>query len=89
MKLSIVIICWNDAECLGACLDSIYAAKLPFQFEVLVSDNGSSDGSREIAERNPAAPGRVRVLANATNLGFGPGQQRRSGSCAGRVPSLP
>ena len=72
MKLSIVIICWNDAECLGPCLDSILAEKPPFDFEVIVSDNGSTDASREITEER-AADARIRLLANGANLGFGPG----------------
>ena len=70
MKLSIVIICWNDAECLGPCLESIYAQKLPFDFEVIVSDNASTDGSAELVKtRFPEAF----VLENRGNLGFGPG----------------
>ena len=71
MKLSIVIICWNDAECLGACLESLYAHKAPpFDFEVIVSDNGSTDGSPELVARDFPW---VRLLANPGNLGFGPG----------------
>jgi GT2 family glycosyltransferase len=69
VKLSIVIICWNDAECLGPCLDSILAEKPPFEFEVIVSDNGSRDESHKIAEAHPG----VCFLANGKNLGFGPG----------------
>src|ERR1700740_1680441 len=71
MKLSIIIICYNDAECLGACLESIYSHKAPpFEFEVIITDNGSSDGSLALVEANFP---QVRLLANGANLGFGPG----------------
>jgi len=69
MKLSIVIICWNDADCLGACLESIYAQKVPFEFEVIVSDNASTDGSPDLVR----SYSRTILLENGGNLGFGPG----------------
>ena len=46
MKLSIVILCWNDYKVIRDCLDSIYSSIRATDFEVLVSDNGSSDGTR-------------------------------------------
>lgn len=70
MKLSIVILCWNDMKVIGDCLESICAATHTTEFEVIVSDNGSTDGTIEfIREKYP----RVRVLENGANLGFGGG----------------
>ena len=70
MKLSIVILCWNDLKVIDGCLRSIYAETHAIDFEVIVSDNGSSDGSIEfIREHYPQA----RVLENACNLGFAKG----------------
>jgi glycosyltransferase involved in cell wall biosynthesis len=47
MKLSIVIICWNDWKVIENCLLSIFEATHEIQYEVIVSDNGSTDGSVE------------------------------------------
>ena len=70
MKLSVVIICWNDLRVLRECLHSIYQGTHSTDFEVLVSDNGSTDGSVEfIRQRYPE----VRVLENRANLGFAKG----------------
>jgi GT2 family glycosyltransferase len=70
MKLSIVIICWNDAKVIFNCLESIYEQTRETQFEVIVSDNGSSDGSiAEIRRRFPS----VRIVENGANLGFARG----------------
>ncbi len=70
MKLSIVIICWNDLKVIGECLRSIYDGTKTTQFEIIVSDNGSTDGSVQfIRTRFP----QVQVLENGTNLGFGRG----------------
>lgn len=70
MKLSIVIICWNDWKVIENCLSSIFAATHAVEYEVIVSDNGSTDGSVEkIRAQFPA----VRVLENGANLGFARG----------------
>ena len=67
MKLSIVILCWNDLEVIANCLQSIYSSTHSTQFEIIVSDNGSTDGSVEfIRKRFP----RVHVIENGTNLRF-------------------
>jgi GT2 family glycosyltransferase len=67
MKLSIIILCWNDLGVIVNCLQSIYAGTHSTEFEVIVSDNGSSDESvKVIRERFP----QVHVIENGTNLRF-------------------
>ncbi|MEZ5979857.1 MAG: glycosyltransferase family 2 protein [Planctomycetota bacterium] len=44
---SVVVVNWNGAEPLAACLDSVFASEPPPR-EVIVVDNGSTDGSREM-----------------------------------------
>jgi GT2 family glycosyltransferase len=69
-QLSIVIICWNDWKVLQNCLRSIFDGTHKTDFEVIVSDNGSTDGSVELVkEKFPA----VRVVENRANLGFAKG----------------
>lgn len=70
MKLSIVIICWNDLKVLPACLESIYKQTQSTEFEVIISDNGSTDGSLDFVRKNyPAA----RIVENNANLGYARG----------------
>src|SRR5260221_5754375 len=70
MKLSIVIICWNDLRVIRDCLRSIYEGTRITDFEIVVSDNGSVDESVEFI-RKPY-PG-VRIVENQQNLGFARG----------------
>src|SRR4051794_25253919 len=70
VKLSVVIICWNDLKDIAVCLQSVYAETKRIDFEVIVTDNGSTDGSLAyVREHFPAA----RIVANGANIGFGPG----------------
>jgi len=70
VKLSIVILCWNDRKVILDCLRSIYSGTHSVSFEAIVSDNGSTDDSvKEIREAFP----RTRVLENGRNLRFSKG----------------
>ncbi len=70
MKLSIVILCWNDLKVIGPCLRSIYSTTHTIDFEVIVSDNGSTDGSIEYIRREFP---QVRLIENGANLRFAKG----------------
>jgi GT2 family glycosyltransferase len=70
MKLSIVIICWNDLRVIRDCLRSIYEGTHETNFEVVVSDNGSVDGSVEFIRKHYP---QVRIVENRQNLGFARG----------------
>jgi len=63
--ISVAVVNWNRREYLRACLTSL-AAQRGAHFEVIVVDNGSRDGSAEMAR----AEFGVRVIANSANLGF-------------------
>jgi GT2 family glycosyltransferase len=66
-RLSIIILCWNDLKVIPDCLRSIYSTTRSDAFEVIVSDNGSTDGSIEFIRKNyPQA----RVMENGRNLRF-------------------
>ena len=63
---SVVIPNWNGAHHLPTCLDSLRRQTHP-HVEIIVADNGSTDGSLELLARNYP---KVRVLALGKNLGF-------------------
>ena len=70
MKLSIVILCWNDLKVITNCLRSIYSGTHSTEFEIIVSDNGSTDGSIEFLRENFP---QIRVIENGANLRFSKG----------------
>jgi GT2 family glycosyltransferase len=74
--VSIVILNWNGKKDLGKCIKSIWANTSYKDFEVIVSDNGSTDGSVEILE-SLKKKGRVhKIVLNGKNLGFGGGNNQ-------------
>lgn len=70
MDLSIIILNHNSGGVLPRCLDSLEAARPELEFEVIVVDNGSTDGSTDRLETEH--PG-FRFLRAGGNLGFAGG----------------
>src|ERR1019366_5269911 len=63
--ISVVVVNWNRKELLRACLGSL-ARQRNVDFETIVVDNGSSDGSSDMAASEFGA----RVIQNQENRGF-------------------
>jgi len=67
----VVVVNWNRRDLLRECLHSL-ASQQDAEFEVVLVDNGSDDGSVEMAQQefgqHPAFP--LRVVINSRNLGF-------------------
>jgi hypothetical protein len=69
-KLSIIVLSYNTKELLRGCLVSLEKNRREVDFEVIVPDNGSVDGSPEMVEKDfPNA----RLIESEINLGFAGG----------------
>ncbi len=67
MDLSIAIVSWNTKGLLEECLESIFNTTHDIDFEVIVVDNASSDGSIDMVhEKYP----QVLLVESAENVGF-------------------
>jgi GT2 family glycosyltransferase len=69
--ICVVIVNWNRRELLRECLESL-SRQADIDFETILVDNGSRDGSAEMAEREfgPRPELRLRILRNRDNRGF-------------------
>lgn len=71
LAVSVVVVNWNRKDLLRRCLESL-ARQRGIGFEVVVVDNGSTDGSLEMLaaefSHRPELP--LRLITNTSNLGF-------------------
>ncbi len=67
VRVSIIVVNWNGLEMTSAALRSLQAHAKDVEYELIVVDNGSHDGSpAELSRRFPEA----KLLANQQNEGF-------------------
>jgi GT2 family glycosyltransferase len=69
MRVTVVIPTFNKVELTAACLSSLVDNTPDDLYEVVIVDNASSDGTRDLLG---SLGGDIRLILNATNEGFGP-----------------
>ena len=70
-QLSILVPVYNEVATVERALDALLAADLPFTTELIVVDDGSTDGTTELLERGDWPANRVQVLHHGQNQGKG------------------
>ncbi|MBU0540616.1 glycosyltransferase family 2 protein [Patescibacteria group bacterium] len=69
--LRIIIVSWNVERLLERCLKSLPTACAGLDWEAIMADNASNDGSVEMAEKcAQELNGRLHIIANKDNRGF-------------------
>lgn len=71
MKVSVLVLTYNQQESIARTLDSVLAQKTGFDFEVLIGEDASTDATRAICgEYTRRYPGKVRLMPPAPNKGL-------------------
>jgi GT2 family glycosyltransferase len=81
-RISVIVLTYNGRQWLGACLESLLVQRDVPDYEVLVVDNGSTDGT--LAYVGEAFPS-VRTIDNGRNLGFAAGNNVGARAARGAV----
>jgi GT2 family glycosyltransferase len=79
--VSVIVVNWNGKKYLADCLQSLRAQTFS-GYEVILVDNGSTDGSVEWIQEN--FRGWARILVNARNEGFSGGNNRGINAASGK-----
>lgn len=67
MDVSVIIVNYNTLALTQQCVDSIFEKTSGLDFEVIIVDNGSTDGSKEVFSHDS----RILYIYSEENLGFG------------------
>lgn len=68
MDVSIVIVNYNTCELLHNCIESIITFTLKNSYEIIIVDNGSTDGSIDMIKTQYP---NIKLVCNEKNVGFG------------------
>lgn len=72
--ISVVVVNYNTGELLTSCVGSVLGSDLPV--ELIISDNGSTDGSLEPVRKLFGTDPRLVLVENGANLGFAAANNR-------------
>ncbi|WP_420457736.1 glycosyltransferase family 2 protein [Neolewinella sp.] len=91
-EVSVSVVTYNQAHLIERTLDSILAQQVSFDYEIVVGDDCSTDGTRDILERyRTRHPDKIRLLLYDQRLPGTPGRQnnmRNPMACRGKYTAL-
>jgi glycosyltransferase involved in cell wall biosynthesis len=85
--LSIVVPVYNEARTVAEVIERLIAIDLPVGREILVVNDGSTDGTREALDRIPARP-ELRIIHAAKNGGKGSAIRIGFGAATGTIVAI-
>jgi GT2 family glycosyltransferase len=74
--LSIIILNWNAKDLLKDCINSIYENTKDLNYEIIIVDNNSSDGSCDMVKENFLHIENCDLIENKDNKGFASGNNQ-------------
>ena len=85
MDVSVIIVNWNTKELLRDCLSSVYEHAGDIDYEIIVIDNASTDGSAEMVKNDFQ---QVILIDNSCNRGFAAANNQGMAVAKGRYVLL-
>lgn len=70
-KLTIIVPCYNERHTVGSVIAALSRLSLPVPFEIIVVDDGSTDGTNRTLPATARRNKRITVITHPTNLGKG------------------
>ena len=69
-EVSVCILTYNQAKYIGEAIESAVGQKVNFDYEILIFDDGSEDGTTAILESYAAKfPGKIKIFLSGKNGG--------------------
>lgn len=88
-KVSVAMLAYNQASFIAQAVESALMQTTDFDFEIVIGEDCSNDGTRELAsELARRAPDRIRLLLNPRNLGMQTNLVQTLSACRGRYIAL-
>ena len=85
--ISIVVPVYNEARTVAEVIERLIAIDLPAPREILVVNDGSTDGTREVLDRMPPRP-ELRIIHAERNAGKGSAIRIGFGQAAGTIVAI-
>lgn len=89
MKVNIIVITYNHAQYICKAMDSIVLQKVPYDTEIIIADDNSTDNTLSIIEEYiEKSPFKITFLPKVQNLGFVKNYKRAFDACDGKYIAI-
>lgn len=89
MKASVCCITYNHEKYIAQALDGFFLQQTDFDFEIVIADDASRDGTRSIIESYMQRyPGRINYIRNEPNMGVMPNFTQALKACRGEYVAI-
>lgn len=88
MKLSVFVVTYNQEQYIAQCLQSIVNQSVDFEYEVIVGEDCSTDGTAGICDAFAAQYPNIRVFHHPKNLGHVKNWEFVLGHCTGEYVAM-
>lgn len=89
MKVSIAMVTYNHEQYIAKALDSVLMQKTNFDYEIVIGEDCSTDGTRAIViDYQHRYPDKFRLLLNETNLGMHKNADQTINACKGEYVAM-
>ena len=89
MKVSVCLLTYNHVRYIAQAIDSVLIQKTDFDFEVVIGEDASTDGTRKVVEEYALRhPGQIRAILQPRNVGAGKNSMDTWKACRGRYIAL-
>ncbi|HEV8716123.1 MAG TPA: glycosyltransferase [Candidatus Binatia bacterium] len=84
-KVSVILLTYNNLDCTRACLESLYRFSAYENWQLIIVDNHSGDGTVQYLRQFAASHENVRLIFNQTNVGFARGNNQGIAAASGEI----
>lgn len=74
--VSIIVLSWNAKDLIVPCIDSLLNTIKTTDYEIIVIENGSTDGSAQLLQHHYKDVAQVKLILNAENKGYAGGNNQ-------------
>lgn len=83
--VSVKILTYNHSQYINQCIESVLMQKTNFQFEIVIGEDCSKDGTREICQKyTELYPNIVKLIISDSNVGISENSKRTYEACKGK-----
>jgi len=82
IKVSVIMLAYNHVLYIAQAIDSVLMQETDFEYEIVIGEDCSSDGTREILiEYHKKHPDKIRLLLNKKNMGANANYRKTYSEC--------